>query len=305
MVNDEPLLFRITIEQDGQRLDKALCALSGFGRRHMRALFDAQCVRVDGRHKPPSSAAQAGEQVEILPLPSDEGAATPFELQLVQEHEHWVIVDKPAGQASTPLLGRAGNSVAELLLERYPAMQGIGYRPSEAGLLHRLDTQTSGLLLAARTQDAFRRLRQALQRGQIVKRYYAVVHSDPSFTRRTIDLPLKPHPKNRRKVLVRPATDLRSKAARTELSVVRLGPVWMLLDVAVDHAYRHQIRAHLGHIGFPLAGDVLYGATPLAELPNRHALHAHTISWPGDEQLASFTAHSPLPPDLETLISKP
>lgn len=299
-MSPNPLVFRIAQGQDGQRLDKALVGLTGFGRRHVRALFEARCVSVDERQVPPSHRAQAGEQVAVNSLPSTADSLTPFELTVIHENAHWVIVDKPAGQPSTPLRGRSGNSVAELLLQQYPEMQGIGYQASEAGLLHRLDTHTSGLLLAARSREAFQELLRALRSGDLVKRYHAVVRSDPSLRDQSIELNLEPHPKNRRKVAVARNT---GKPAQTRIAVVRRGAHWTLLDVSVAHAYRHQIRVHLSHIGFPLAGDVLYGGTRLTELGHRHALHAHFIAVPGCDKWPPFEATSPLPNELAQLVA--
>jgi 23S rRNA pseudouridine1911/1915/1917 synthase len=179
-------------------------------------------------------------------------------------------------------------------------MQDIGYRPSEAGLLHRLDTHTSGLLLAARTHDAFTALQRALRDGAIEKRYYALVKSDPGLHARAIDLALAPHPKNRRKVAVARAG---GKSAQTRISIAKRGKHWTLLDVSVDHAYRHQIRVHLSAIGFPLAGDVLYGGARLAELGHRHALHAHLIGIPAGDAWPAFAAKSPLPDTLTQLLT--
>lgn len=299
MVEQKSLTFRVAQEQHGQRLDKALVSLTGFGRRHVRALFEARCVSVEGQHLSPSHRAQVGMQVAVLSLPPTADALTPFELKVTHEIEHWVIVDKPAGQPSVPLPGRSGNSVAELLLQRYPEMQDVGYRTSEAGLLHRLDTHTSGLLLAARSREAFQVLHQALRRGDLEKRYYAVVKSDASFRDQSIELNLEPHPKNRRKVAV-----VRSggKTARTRVAIVQRGLHWTLLDVSVEQAYRHQIRVHLSHLGFPLAGDVLYGGARVNELGHRHALHAHFIAVPGCEQWAAFEATCPLPSELAQLV---
>jgi 23S rRNA pseudouridine1911/1915/1917 synthase len=300
MVTTKPLFFRIAQEQDGQRLDKALVSLTGFGRRHVRALFEAHCVSVDGRAALPGHRAQVGTQVSVLSLPATADALTPFELRVTHETQHWVIVDKPAGQPSVPLRGRSGNSVAELLLQRYPEMQDIGYRPSEAGLLHRLDTHTSGLLLAARSRPAFEQLLQALRRGALKKNYYAVVQSSENLSAQSIDLELAPHPKNRRKVAI---AHKGGKRAQTRVTVAQRGRHWTLLDVSVDQAYRHQIRIHLSHIGFPLAGDVLYGGARVAQLGHRHALHAHRITVPAGNGWTDFVATSPLPAELSQLLA--
>jgi 23S rRNA pseudouridine1911/1915/1917 synthase len=283
-------------EHAGQRLDKALAQLTGLGRKRVGELFAQQCVRVEGKLRRPSHIASAGENIEIaVPAQHSEPDSLQFELQVVQETDHWVIVDKPARQPSVPLPHRSGSSLAALLLQKYPEMQGIGYRAGEAGLLHRLDTGTSGLLLAARSHEAFIRLKTALSQGEIEKRYFAIVASTPPLTDQQIDLPIAPHPKRSRRVMVVPGNDPRGKPALTEIQVVRRTEEWTLVDIKVGHAYRHQIRVHLSHLGSPLLGDTQYGGITHPALTDRHALHAHHISWHGDPTLPGFAVESPVP----------
>jgi 23S rRNA pseudouridine1911/1915/1917 synthase len=307
VVSQWPLCLAIPEEHAGKRLDKVLAQLTGLGRKRIGELFAEGCVRVEGKLKRPSHLSCAGENVEIA-VPTQHPEPTPqqFELHVVKETDSWVIVDKPAGQPSVPLPHRPGSSLATLLQQKYPEMRDIGYRAGEAGLLHRLDTGTSGLLLAARSPDAFRRLRAALSQGEIEKRYFAIVASTPPLTDQLIDLPIAPHPKRSRRVVVVPHHDPRGKPARSEIQVLRRTKDWTLVDVKVAHAYRHQIRVHLSHLGVPLLGDTQYGGITHPALTNRHALHAHHISWPGDAAIPALHAESPVPPPfLSVLDSAP
>jgi 23S rRNA pseudouridine1911/1915/1917 synthase len=228
-------------------------------------------------------------------------------LRIILQTEQIVIVDKPAGQPSVPARPRgnaaatAEGTLAYSLAQQFPEMQGIGYSPSEAGLLHRLDTQTSGLVLAARNKLAFDTLKRALSQNRIEKRYFALVKSDDRLVSMVLDAPLKPDPRNPRRVVVCHAQDPRANSARTEITPLRRGRNWTLLDIKASRAYRHQIRAHLADLGFPLAGDVLYGAPHELALGARHALHAHYIAWSGDATVLAFAARSPLPESFAEL----
>lgn len=294
--------LRIGAEQAGRRLDKILANALGLSRRHVRDLFRAQCVRVEGRLRPASYLAHLGENVAILPLPA---AAVKLgaPLRVVQQTADWVIVDKPAGQPTVALRQRQGDSLAEALERQFPELAELGYRKGEAGLLHRLDTHTSGLLLAARNAEAFNHLRSLLKQGLIEKRYYAIVRSRPDLDACTIELPVKPRPGSSRRVMVCAYDDPRGQPASTQLRVVSRHRHWTLLDVSVAHAYRHQIRVHLSHAGHPLAGDTLYGGEPVTLLGERHALHAHFIAWSGDTQIAAFSADSPLPTEFSGMLA--
>jgi 23S rRNA pseudouridine1911/1915/1917 synthase len=169
-------------------------------------------------------------------------------------------------------------------------------------LIHRLDTFTSGLIVAARTDTAFRALKRCLTSGELSKRYQAVVEARGLPDRGQIEGALRPRPGRRRRVEVLPPSDARGRPAATRFSVVTTRSRWALLEVTVGAAYRHQIRAHLASIGHPIAGDGLYGGPTAAGLaPERHALHAAYVACAA-EGIERFAVETALPEDMRRLL---
>lgn len=284
----------------GERLDKLLVArIPGLGRSGAAALFREGAVRVGRRRAAKGELAIAGTIIQVSL--EDEGALEPepdLPLRVVYEGARALIVEKPAGQPTAPLSAHERGTLAGALLGHYPELAGVGYRPREPGLVHRLDTETSGLVLVARDEAAFARLRAALTRGRLEKRYLAIVAGAPLPERGLIDAPIESDPRDPRRVRVGEGGERR----QTRYAVIRRGGPFMLLELEVSRAYRHQIRAHLAHLGHPIAGDARYGGPPVSELGARHALHASYIAWSGDDVVAGFRAASALPAELARLL---
>jgi len=297
------IVFRVAPTEAGVRLDKLIVRHApGLGRRRAAELFQAGQVQVDGRRAKKGELGTADSEIRVE-LGEPDGAApepdAPLDVRL--ERPELVIVSKPAGQPSVALRGLERGTLAGGLLGHYPEMQALG-SPREAGLIHRLDTFTSGLLLAARTADAHQRLRRALAAGELHKRYLAIVAGANLPGSGVIEREIAPHPRDQRRVCV--GEGLRgARAAITEWSVVRRNARWALLEIEAPRALRHQIRVHLASIGHPIAGDTLYGEGPLPELGSRHALHASHLTWAGDEVLRGFAVTDPLPAELLALVA--
>lgn len=300
--------FTVPASDAGQRLDKLVVAKTELGRRRVAELFQRGQVTVGGRRVPKGEPARAGDEVSVQVEGGDVPPREPdAHLEVRLETPHLVIVAKPAGQPSAPLRGEAG-TLAGALFGRYPEMAGVGHSPREPGLLHRLDTQTSGLVVAARTADAFERLHAALTQGAIQKRYLAIVTGEGMPESGTIDQPIAPDRKSPKRVLVGPAAGTRTGKHRARPAVTRFRVVarhgeWALVELSVSRALRHQIRSHLASIGHPIAGDPVYGGPEAPSLGARHALHASYIAWAGNETIAGFAIEEPLPPDMASLMA--
>jgi 23S rRNA-/tRNA-specific pseudouridylate synthase len=181
-------------------------------------------------------------------------------------------------------------------------MLGVGFREREPGLVHRLDNETSGVVLAARSQAAFQAARSLFESSLLEKRYLAVVAADAPEAGELQTL-LGPDTSDPRRVRVYAEPgDGYSKLSRTSYRVLQRGSRFALVELTVERAFRHQIRAHLAHLGYPIAGDALYGGAAVPELGDRHALHGSYIAWAGDAARAGFRAEAGLPAELAALV---
>lgn len=305
-------------EQAGVRLDKLLLqVVPALGRAGAKRLFEGGKVRVHdagaerGRRVAKGDVAKAGDVISIDVAPEAQSqAATPdlaLPLNVVFETDAVLVFDKPAGQPSAPLEPGETGTLANALVARYPECAKIGFSPREPGLCHRLDTETSGLVMAARTEEAFEALTRAIKEERIDKRYLLVCEASDLPESGTIEIPLAPHPKDRRRVLpcVHPRDVARyaPRPARTTYVKLREHGGYALVEASAGKAMRHQIRAHFAALEHPLVGDVLYGGKTVDGL-SRHALHASMISWSGDATVPAFTVKSTLPEDIAKIVGQ-
>lgn len=277
--------FTVLPEDSGKRLDWVLVKrVDDMTRQKARILTEAGKVRVNGRVAVKSHPVEGGDVVVLDEVPQ----RTEFEaepdpnapLEIAHEDKWLVIANKPAGQPTHPLRAGELGTLANALLARYPEMKTVGYGSKEPGIVHRLDNDTSGLVLAARDAATFEALRAALKSGQIDKRYSALCEGWVSAPR-TIEMPIAPHPRDKKRVVAcvegrdKPHT---ARPARTELvRAERIGSM-SLVELSAPTALRHQIRVHMAAIGHPLAGDLLYGGPAVEDL-SRHFLHAQSLEF--------------------------
>jgi 23S rRNA pseudouridine1911/1915/1917 synthase len=297
--------LRVVIAEDmsGRRADDAvLRSFPGFSRKEVKDLFEAGRVRGSGRRLKKGDRVASGTEL-VVQAPVTPIAPDPtITLDVLFESEDFVIVDKPAGLPTAPLVRTETRSLAAALIARYPEMQGVGFREREPGLVHRLDNETSGVVLAARTQAAFEAARSLFGSSLIEKRYLAVVAAEVPEAGELETL-LGPDPSDPRRVRVyAEPPDGYAKLCHTRYQVLERGAAFALVELSVERAFRHQIRAHLAHLGFPIAGDALYGGAVAPQLGARHALHASYIAWAGDAARAGFRAEAGLPVELRALL---
>ncbi|APS00965.1 hypothetical protein BCY86_07940 [Pajaroellobacter abortibovis] len=292
------------------RLDKAVVRLThGMSRACVKRAVQEGMVSVNGVRRAKGWCVSTGEVIAlenmekytIAPaLPCPEASLT---LRLVSDAA--LIADKPAGQPTAPLRSLEVGTLANALVGHYPELAGIGYSPREPGLLHRLDTYTSGLVLVARHQKAFEVFSDALRSGNLCKRYLLVCASDGLPESGEIAFPIAAHPKDARKIhsCVHSYDQVKyaHRPALTTYRVVRRVHRWALVEAQVNCALRHQIRVHFMAIGYPLVGDSLYGGELIHGF-NRHALHASYLFFKGKDGFEPWEVNSPLPPEMEALL---
>lgn len=287
----------VSPEQAGVRLDQFLAAPLG-SRAHAQQLIDAQRVRVNGRLRPKRALVHEGDLVEVAeppaPAAADDGPHAPF--GVVYEDEHLLVIDKPAGVVVHPARGHATGTLAQALGARATG----GEEPSRAGIVHRLDRDTSGLLVVARSEVVHRALKALLGARGLRREYLALVDGHPSARSGTIDAPIGRDRRERLKVSI--DTD-HPRAARTHFEVERLLAEATLLRVTLDTGRTHQIRVHMAAIGHPVSGDPLYGVAGRFGL-TRQFLHAHRLAFEHPVTGELLDLRSPLPEDLQRALDR-
>ena len=288
-------------DDEGKRLDVRLAAEPAVGSRaRAQRLIDAGLVTVDGRERPKSHALAAGETVEARPepppAPVDEAAGEGVPFDVVYEDEHLLVVDKPAGVVVHPAAGHATGTLSQALAAR-GAAGGDRERP---GIVHRLDRDTSGLLVVAKSDTVHRALQDLIRCRELEREYLALVEGRPARSG-TIDAALGRDRVDRKLVSTR--TDA-PRAARTHFEIVEELPRTSLLSVRLETGRTHQIRAHMAAIGHPVVGDSAYGGGKSGERfgLTRQFLHSKELRFRHPITGAYLGCESKLPLDLSRTL---
>jgi 23S rRNA pseudouridine1911/1915/1917 synthase len=288
--------LRAGAEDAGARLDAFLAGPLG-SRARAQKLIEDGAVRVDGAVVPKRHRVADGETVQVeLPAAAPPAPAQPPPgIAVRYEDEDLIVVDKPAGVVVHPARGHRTGTLAQAL-----AGVAAGGEPGRAGIVHRLDRDTSGLLVVARSPEAHRRLKAAMQRRAIAREYLALVEGRPPARSGTIDAPIGRD--RRRRTQMSTDTD-DPRAAVTHFAIEEALPRTTLLRVRLETGRTHQIRAHLRAIGHPVAGDPEYGTAGRLGL-ERQFLHAARLRFaqPLTGDLVDVT--SPLPDDLAAALER-
>ena len=281
----------------GTRLDRFLADAVG-SRTRAQSLIDAGRVLVDGARVPKRHLVRPGEAIEIDDS-SDEpvlvvGERAPF--AIAYEDEYLLVVDKPAGVVVHPARGHWVGTLAQALEGRAAG----GEEPSRAGIVHRLDRDTSGLLVVAKSDSVHRALKALLAGRRLRREYLALVDGHPSARTGTIDAPIGRHRRDR-KLMSIDSDDPRE--ARTHFEIERLLPGSALLRVTLETGRTHQIRVHLAAIGYPVSGDPQYGTRGRFGL-DRQFLHAARLAFDHPVTGAAIDVVSPMPADLVAALER-
>jgi 23S rRNA pseudouridine1911/1915/1917 synthase len=289
------LALEVPADAAGERLDVFLAGHVG-SRAAAQRLIEAGRVRVDGEARAKRHAVAPGERVEVATADgAPQATAADARFSVAYEDDDVLVVDKPAGVVVHPGQGHEQGTLAQALAGRVAG----GANPERAGIVHRLDRDTSGLLVVARTERAYAALREALAQRCVTREYLALVEGRPPARAGTIDAPLG----RDRRARTRMSTDTdEPRPAVTHFRVERALPACTLLRVRLETGRTHQIRAHLLAIGHPVLGDREYGRAALGL--RRQFLHATRLAFAHPVTGAAVEVSSPLPADLAAALER-
>jgi 23S rRNA pseudouridine1911/1915/1917 synthase len=290
----------------GERVDRIVAMLTGASRAEVAAFIDAGLVLVGGvTVRARSTRLAAGDEVEVdVPDPEEAQRLVPdpdVEVPVIHADDHLLVIDKPAGVVVHPGAGQRTGTLVHGLLARYPELVGVGGDASRPGIVHRLDKGTSGLLLVARTQEAYEGLVAALSARAVHRRYRALAWGALGAPRGLIDAPIGRSAREP----TRMAVDERGKEARTRYEVQRafVEPVVVTeLTCTLETGRTHQIRVHLRSIGHPVVGDARYGGARQSLPMHRPFLHAEVLELGHPLTGEPLSFRSVLPADLTSVL---
>jgi len=300
------LEIEVTAADAGERYDRWVAKVAGVSRQRAMDLFADGHVRIGARAPRKGDVVEPGKVVTIL-LPAPEAPVAQPDLPLTVLHtdDGLLALDKPAGVSMHPLAPNERGTLANAVLGRFPDVMGASPEERCPGLVHRLDKETSGVVLWARKRAVFDGLRAQFAARTVIKRYHALLDG---FVEGEGELavPLAHDPADARRMLATPypaeAEELKARPALTRYRALGHGDGATLVEVEIPTGVMHQIRAHFGFVGFPVRGDTLYGAAD-AGLSGRHFLHASSIgiTHPGTNE--SLTVRSSLPEDFRKALA--
>jgi 23S rRNA pseudouridine1911/1915/1917 synthase len=291
---------RFTADGPGSRLDSFVSGrLPGLSRTYIQRLIADGCITVNGQAVRPSHKVGDGDCIDVTvppPMPSTL-AAEDIPLNIVYEDKDLLVIDKPAGLTVHPAPGSPSHTLVNALLARFTDLPAAGdlLRP---GIVHRLDKDTSGLMLVARNRVALNKLAGQFKARSVVKAYLVLVRGHLSPESGFIDAPIGRDPCNRKRMAVVDG----GRPARTGYRVIRYVGDCTLLEARLETGRTHQIRVHLSAIGYPVVGDTTYGVK--SPLLSRQFIHACRLGFklPSSGQYVEF--ESALPPDLQQALDK-
>ena len=284
----------------GIRLDKYIAEeYPEFSRSYVQRLISEGLITVNDRPAKGSLKLNVGDRITVLVPPPAPSSLLPEEipLNIVYEDSDLLVVDKPAGLTVHPAPGHPNHTLVNAILAHCPDLQGIGgsMRP---GIVHRLDKDTSGLMVVAKNDTAQQNLSSQMKARSVVKRYSVLVQRHLSPATGTIEAPIGRNPRNRKKMAVVSG----GREARTQYRVIKYLDNYTLVEVTLETGRTHQIRVHLAAIGFPVVGDEVYGRrSPVLRRQFVHACHLG-FRLPSTGEYVEF--NSELPPDLKEALER-
>ncbi|MCP4678131.1 MAG: RluA family pseudouridine synthase [Deltaproteobacteria bacterium] len=307
METDTTSPWRIIVadkNRDSRRLDLFLSSrIVGLSRRQAQAMITGRAVTVDGRPGRKGMVLEPGSEVVVWSEPRRKDWSPKPDhdtvLQVVLEDEHLVAVDKPSGIPTVPLSPDEAGTLAGALVARYLECRDIGRNPGDGGLLQRLDRETSGVVLAARSASVYNTLLEAQRQGETEKTYIALIRKTSGELPRRIDSPLQASGPRGSRIKI----DKAGVPATTFVRGIRSVGEYQLLEARIHRGQRHQIRVHLARIGCPIVGDILYGLEKRPAGLERLFLHASEVKTVHPVTAAPLVISSPLPEELNSFLA--
>jgi 23S rRNA pseudouridine1911/1915/1917 synthase len=301
----EVVEFAAPMDAGGMRLDQLLARqLPQYSRNRLKAWIDTGAVTLNGRGADAKQKIRGGEAIRVQPAPAPEETAYAAEdigLAIVHEDDAIIVINKPAGLVAHPAAGNWSGTLLNALLHHVPALAGV----PRAGIVHRLDKETSGLLVVAKTLQAQTALVRQLQARTVRRVYWALV-AGRIDAGGSVDGPIGRHPTQRTRMAVLPAAAAGAKAALTHYEprahYQREGVAVTLVECRLETGRTHQIRVHMQHLGHPLVGDPVYGRAPTKAWLPRQALHARELALVHPATAKPVAWQAPLPADLDQLL---
>ncbi len=300
---------RITIQQgqEGQRLDRYLTSLLGtISRTATQQLISEGAILVNGRPGKAGYMLRVDDEIEVLRSGPSAARSTvipqALPLDVVYEDSDLLVVNKAAGMVVHPAAGHYDDTLVNALLAHYPDLQGVG-SAGRPGIVHRLDKDTSGLLIIARNTAALTTLTEQMKLHEIIKRYLALVEGVVPLDQGSIDAPIGRDPRHRQQMAI---TATGSREARTHFRVLRRFTRHTLLLLQLETGRTHQIRVHLQAVGFPVVGDPVYGSGNSTREPalQRQFLHAYQLSFDHPITGKRLELEAPMPEDLQFVLQR-
>jgi len=308
----------VSPDDEGERLDSYLASRTEISRSALQRLIEDACVTVNGSQVRPSHKLKAGEVIwyEVPPPKATDIAPEELPLDIIYEDEDLIVINKPKGMVVHPAPGAASGTLVNALIAhcKLAAVGGVE-RP---GIVHRLDKDTSGLMVVAKNDAAHQSLQKQIQARTAERKYLVLVWGNPRFEQAVVDAPIGRHPIDRKKMAVIESAAHKSRVALTDLRVLeRFGPM-TLIEAGLRTGRTHQVRVHAAYAGHPVVGDPVYSGNRRLQsgrrefvmavnrlIDNLHgqALHAYSLSFkhPRTGKQMVFTA--PMPEEMESLVT--
>jgi 23S rRNA pseudouridine1911/1915/1917 synthase len=305
MNTPETQVHEFTSAQRGERLDKIVVAQLGdaLTRSQIQALIKGGEVTVNGKIEKPGVKLKGGELIRVIvpPLVQDETVEPePIELDVIYEDDDLAVINKRAGLVVHPGTGNPKGTLVNAILARYPQIAEMNYHPNRRGIVHRLDKETSGLILIAKKANTLHKMMQQFQARTVEKVYLTLVEKLPKTPTGRIDLPIARDPKDRKKMSVQ----LAGRPALSEFAVLETFENGQtLVQIRLLTGRTHQIRVHMAYIGAPVVGDRVYGYRKQRISLKGQFLHAAKLCFDHPRTGERLCFESPLPPHLEAVLA--